>query len=273
MTFHVKVAERWGTKSLGMGVIAVAVAAVIGVIASVSKASAGTVTVNDMSWWGDSGVSVTILGVTYSGFPIGPQQITVGGSSSVFNAWCIDFNNDVSVPGTYAYDEVALTTSATNGLPSAPAGYLASTEPVGVENNVTALDEISYLIDQGLNLPTSTSGLTSAQLEADDNEATAIQIAIWDILYGTSKVAVTQNGLDNTDWNTLTGTYGLVATDVQDSQNAGAPSMPVYALLDSGGVQELAFAAPDAVPEPSSLALLAGATLGVTMLQRRKAKG
>ena len=61
MTFHVKVAERWGTKSLGMGVIAVAVAAVIGVIASVSKASAGTVTVNDMSWWGDSGVSVTIL--------------------------------------------------------------------------------------------------------------------------------------------------------------------------------------------------------------------
>ena len=197
----------------------------------------------------------------------------MGGSSSVFNAWCIDFNNDVSVPGTYAYDEVALTTSATNGLPSAPAGYLASTEPVGVENNVTALDEISYLIDQGLNLPTSTSGLTSAQLEADDNEATAIQIAIWDILYGTSKVAVTQNGLDNTDWNTLTGTYGLVATDVQDSQNAGAPSMPVYALLDSGGVQELAFAAPDAVPEPNSLALLAGATLGVTMLQRRKAKG
>lgn len=137
-------------------------------------------------------------------------------------------------------------------------------------NNVTALDEISYLIDHGLNLPTSTGGLTSVQLEADDNKATAIQIAIWDILYGTSNVTVTKNGLDDTDWSTL---IGLVATDVQDSQYAGAPSVPVYALLDSGGVQELAFAAPDAVPEPSSLALLAGAALGVTMLQRRKAKG
>jgi hypothetical protein len=249
---------------------AVGVAVAAGV--PLRPASAGMVTVNDLSWWGDSGVSVSIpingTTVTYSGYPIGPQQITVTGSSSVFNAWCIDFNNDVGVPGTYTYDEVALTTSATNGLPSAPSGYLASTEPAGVENNPTALDEISYLIDQGLNLPTSTSGLTSVQLEADDNEATAIQIAIWDTLY--PNVTVTQNGLDNTDWNTLTG---LVATDVHDSLNAGAPSMPVYAILDNSGVQELAFAAPDAVPEPSSLVLLAGAALGVTMLQRRKAKG
>ena len=63
MTFHVKVAERWGIKSLGMGGIAVAVAAVIGVIAPVSKASAGTVTPSTTCpWWGDSGVSVTIPG-------------------------------------------------------------------------------------------------------------------------------------------------------------------------------------------------------------------
>ena len=181
----------------------------------------------------------------------------------MFNAWCIDFNNDVSVPGTYTYDEVALTTSGLQSVLS----ELALPEPHGVAGLSPVLNEISYLINLGLNLPTSTIGLTSQ----DDNQATAIQIAIWDILYGTQNVTVTKNGLDDADW-----------TDMNDRvtnylQSAGTPSVPVYALLDingvSNGVQELAFAAPGAVPEPSSLALLAGAALGVTMLQRRKAKG
>ena len=58
MTLRVKVAERSGIKGLRTGVVSVAVAAVIGVMAPVSKASAGTaVTLSDnWSGIGDNGI-------------------------------------------------------------------------------------------------------------------------------------------------------------------------------------------------------------------------
>ena len=96
MTSHAKLAEWSGIKGLRTGVVAVAVAAVIGVIAPVSKASAGTaVTLSDnWSGIGDSGITVNAGGESYSGYPIGPQalQITIGTAApySVLG-WCIDF--------------------------------------------------------------------------------------------------------------------------------------------------------------------------------------
>ena len=72
MTSHVKLAE-WS------GAVAVAVAAVIGVIAPVSKASAGTaVTLSDnWSGIGDNGITVNAGGESYSGYPIGPQAVQI----------------------------------------------------------------------------------------------------------------------------------------------------------------------------------------------------
>ena len=106
MISHAKSAEWSGIKGFGTGVIAVAVAAVIGVIAPVSKASAGTtVTLSDnWSGIGDNGITVTAGGESYSGYPIGPQavQITIDNAApySVL-AWCIDFTHNINVPGTY----------------------------------------------------------------------------------------------------------------------------------------------------------------------------
>ena len=115
MTLCVKIAERSGIKRLGTGVVAVAVAAVIGVIAPVSKASAGTaVTLSDnWSGIGDNGITVNAGGESYSGYPVGPQavQITIGTAApySVL-AWCIDFTHNINVPDTYTdYTLVPLT--------------------------------------------------------------------------------------------------------------------------------------------------------------------
>ena len=81
MTLRVKVAQPSGIKGFGTGLVAVAVAAVIAVIAPVSKASAGTIVYDNWSGIGDNGITVNAGGESYSGYPIGPQaaqQITIG---------------------------------------------------------------------------------------------------------------------------------------------------------------------------------------------------
>src|SRR5580698_610011 len=131
MTLRAKVAAPSGMKCFGTGLVAVAVAAVIGVIAPVSKASADTIIYDNWSGIGDNGITVNAGGESYSGYPIGPQavQITpIGGTAYNVLAWCIDFTHNINVPGTYTdYTLVPLTVAGLGSVLT-----LNSPQPLGL---------------------------------------------------------------------------------------------------------------------------------------------
>jgi hypothetical protein len=259
MSFHVKRAEILGGKSLRKGVVVVAVATVIGIIAPLSKASAGTTLYDNWSGIGDNGITVNASGESYSGYPIGPQaaQITIGNAVpySVL-AWCIDFTHDIGVPGTYAdYTLVPLTpaglqTAAGILNPPEPSGLLTS-GPGGTPNQ-TLINEINYLMDLGNTL------LAGATPSAANDIGSGIQIAIWSELYPTIS---------------YTGTSTTVITDVNNYLAAATANYGTQwggdALISSNGEQQLAYGT-DPVPEPTTVALLSGGLIGLGAVHRRK---
>jgi hypothetical protein len=260
MTLWVKRAEPSGMKCLGTGIVAVAVAAVIGVIAPLSKASAGTTLYDNWSGIGDNGITVNAGGESYSGYPIGPQaaQITIGAAAPYdVSAWCIDFTHNINVPGTYTdYTLVALTPA---GLPTV-AGILNSPQPRGLLTsgpggtpNQTLINEIDYLMDLGNTL------LESASPTAANDVGSAIQIAIWAELYPTTI--------------SYTGASTVVVNDVNNfladaTANSGR-QWGAEALISPNGEQQLAYGT-NAVPEPTTLALLTGGLIGLGAVRRRK---
>ncbi len=106
-----------------MGLIASAAAAALA--APMGPALAGTTIYDEDNFSvGDNGIDVTVSGYgSYSGYPISGQvlQITVnGGAPYTVISWCIDFNHNINVPGTYTDYQL---------VPFTPAGLMSvSTE-------------------------------------------------------------------------------------------------------------------------------------------------
>jgi hypothetical protein len=261
MTLRGKVAGPSGVKGLGTGVMAFAVAAAIGVIAPVSKASAAVVLYDNWSGIGDNGITVNVGGDIYSGYPIGPQalQLTVG-AAAPYNelGWCIDFTHNINVPGTYTdYTLVPLTVA---GLQSV-GGILNSPQPSGLLTsgpggtpNHALINETNYLMDLGNTL------LESASPTAANDIGAAIQLAIWAQLYPTLS---------------YTGASTNVVNDVNaflaDATAHSGTQFGADALISSNGEQQLGFGT-DAlpVPEPATLALLTGGLFGLGAVRHRK---
>jgi hypothetical protein len=262
MTLREKVAGPSGVKGLGTGVVAFAVAAAIGVIAPVSKASAATMLYDNWSGIGDNGITVNVGGDIYSGYPIGPQalQITVDAAApySVLG-WCIDFNHNINVPGTYAdYTLVPLTPAGLQSVASIlnmpqPSGLLTS-GPGGMANQ-PLINEINYLMDLGNTLLESASGTAANDI------GTAIQLAIWTKLYPT---AISYSGAS-------TAVINDVNNFLTDATANSGTEFPAEALISSNGEQQLGFGT-DALPapEPATLALLTGGLIGLGVVHRRK---
>ena len=262
MTFRDRVSGSSGVKGLGAGVVvAFAVAAAIGVIAPVSNASAATIIYDNWSGIGDNGITVTVGGDVYSGYPIGPQavQITIDSAApySVLG-WCIDFTHNINVPGTYAdYTLVPLTVAGLQSVASIlnttqPSGLLTS-GPGGTPNQ-TLINEVGYLMDLGNTL------LDTASPTTKDAIGSAIQIAIWAELYPTmSYTGAAADVVNNVN------TY-LAGATANSGTEWGAD-----ALISSNGEQQLGYGTDDfAVPEPATLALLTGGLIGLGVVRQRK---
>jgi PEP-CTERM motif len=261
MTFRDKVPGPSSVRGLGTGMIAFAVAAAIGAIAPVSKASAATILYDNWSGIGDNGITVTVGSDSYSGYPIGPQavQLTID-AAAPYNVlgWCIDFNHNINVPGTYTdYTLVPLTVAGLQSVASIlnapqPSGLLTS-GPSGTPNQAL-INETNYLMDLGNTL------LESASAAAANSIGSAIQLAIWTELYPTIS-------------------YTGASTDVVNNVNAfladaaanSGTEFGADALISSNREQQLGYGT-DAlpVPEPATLALLTGGLIGFGVVRHRK---
>ena len=255
-------AEPSGSKGLGIGVVAVAVAATIGVIAPVSKASADTILYDNWSGIGDNGITVNAGGESYSGYPIGPQaaQITIG-AAAPYNVlgWCIDFTHNINVPGTYTdYTLVPLTPAGCNRSRS----ILNTPQP----KRPAHLGTRRYAepdVDQRDQLPDGSRQYAAGFGEPDRCEC--------------HRVRHPDRDLDGAVSDDLS--YTGASTDVKNNVNNFLADATAYsgtqwgaeALISSNGEQQLAYGT-DAlpVPEPATLALLTGGLIGLGVVRHRK---
>ncbi len=236
-------------------------AAAVLATAPLSPASAGTTVYDEDNFSvGDSGITVTVSGDVYSGYPISaqPLQITVnGGKPYNVLAWCIDFNHNIGVPGTYYDYQVVPFTAA--GLASV-SGDLNSPMPAsllsGLPGSQTTINEVNYLMDLGDTL------LATSPSNANDINS-AIQLAIWKELYGSAM--------------TYTGELPAVQNEVGDylhyAAENDATQWPGFAVISADGEQQLAYGGGNvpSVPEPATMTLLAGGLAGLGAWRRRRA--
>jgi hypothetical protein len=160
-------------------------------------------------------------------------QIILTSNVGLLGVWCVDLFRNISLGGTYTYDEGAFTTN-NSAPPVAPTALTA-----------TQIDDIGKLAAYGNFL------MSTAPTNA---KSAAIQAAIWNVEYGTtaSGSAAFNTELANVmtvlGSNTLTNPGGVALFSQKDSQ--GLFTTQIYYK-------------PNSVPEPSTLIIMAFALLSL----------
>jgi hypothetical protein len=127
--------------------------------------------------------------------------------------------------------------------------------PIAVALTADQITEIRALVNYG-------DVLLANHKTASNDVSAAIQLAIWEVEYGTT---FSYDG--NATFNNLVSSY---VTFVSDPQNAAHYGGQVTALISQQGTQGLVTSDPALVPEPASMELLAAGVLALGVSRRRK---